>query len=63
MRKQLLHDSSGTSSSEYALILALVGVGIGGAFLALGGNLNAAMGNAKANMEETSVGIASGGGG
>lgn len=61
MRKRFLHDVSGTSSSEYALILALVGVGLGGAFLALGGNLNGAMVNAKTNMAVTKVGIVGGG--
>lgn len=60
MRKRFFHDISGTSSSEYALILALVGVGMGGAFLALGGNLNGAMVNAKANMAATVVGGSSG---
>lgn len=60
VRKRFFHDISGTSSSEYALILALVGVGMGGAFLALGGNLNGAMVNAKANMAATVVGGSSG---
>lgn len=55
MRKRLYHDESGTSSAEYALILAVISVALGGAVLSLGANLNGAMGNAKTNMEVTCV--------
>lgn len=42
-----LRDESGASAAEYALIIAIVGVGIGAAALALGGNIEAAIGNAS----------------
>lgn len=63
MRKRFDRDESGTSSAEYALILAVISVALGGAVLSLGANLNGAMGSAKANMEVTTVSVASGGGG
>lgn len=45
--KTFVRDESGASAAEYALILAIVGVGIGAAALALGGNIRAAIGNAS----------------
>ena len=45
--KTFLKDESGASAAEYALIIAIVGVGIGAAALALGGNVTAAIGNAS----------------
>lgn len=45
--KTFLRDESGASAAEYALIIAIVGVGIGAAALALGGNVTAAVGNAS----------------
>ena len=42
-----LRDESGASAAEYALIIAIVGVGIGAAALALGANVEAAIGNAS----------------
>ena len=45
--KTLVRDESGASAAEYALIIAIVGVGIGAAALALGGNVKAAIGNAS----------------
>lgn len=41
-----LRDESGASAAEYALIIAIVGVGIGAAALALGANVQAAIGGA-----------------
>ena len=45
--KTFLADESGASAAEYALILAIVGVGIGAAALALGANVRAAIGGAS----------------
>jgi pilus assembly protein Flp/PilA len=42
-----LNDETGASAAEYALIIAIVGVGVGAAALALGGNVQAAIGNAS----------------
>jgi pilus assembly protein Flp/PilA len=44
--KQFLRDESGASAAEYALIIAVVGVGIGAAALILGDNVATAVGNA-----------------
>lgn len=41
-----IRDESGASAAEYALILAIVGVGIAGAAVALGGAIQGAFGNA-----------------
>ena len=46
----LLRDESGASAAEYALILAIVGVGIGAAALTLGGNVRAAIGGAAVDV-------------
>ena len=46
----LLRDDSGASAAEYALILAIVGVGIGAAALTLGGNVRAAIGGAAVDV-------------
>ena len=45
--KTFIRDESGASAAEYALIIAIVGVGIGAAALALGGNVKAAIGNSS----------------
>jgi pilus assembly protein Flp/PilA len=45
--KNFVRDESGASAAEYALIIAIVGVGIGAAALALGNNVTAAIGNAS----------------
>lgn len=45
--KTFLRDETGASAAEYALIIAIVGVGIGAAALALGSNVTAAIGNAS----------------
>jgi len=43
---KLIKDDSGASAAEYALILAIVGVGIALAAVALGGAIKGAMDNA-----------------
>jgi pilus assembly protein Flp/PilA len=43
-----IRDESGASAAEYALILAIVGVGIAGAALALGTAINGAFDSATA---------------
>lgn len=45
--KSFVRDESGASAAEYALILAIVGVGIGAAALALGANVRSAIGTAS----------------
>ena len=44
--KNFLRDESGASAAEYALIIAVVGVGIGAAALVLGNNVGIAVGGA-----------------
>ncbi len=44
--KNFIADESGASAAEYALIIAVVGVGIGAAALVLGANVTTAVGNA-----------------
>ncbi|WP_230279274.1 Flp family type IVb pilin [Croceicoccus sp. Ery15] len=44
--KNFIADESGASAAEYALIIAVVGVGIGAAALVLGTNVETAVGNA-----------------
>ncbi|QNE05342.1 Flp family type IVb pilin [Croceicoccus marinus] len=44
--KNFIADESGASAAEYALIIAVVGVGIGAAALVLGANVEQAVGNA-----------------
>ena len=48
--KTFLNDESGASAAEYALLLAIVGVAIGAAALALGGNVRAAIAGAAADV-------------
>ena len=45
--KTFIRDESGASAAEYALIIAIVGVGIGAAALALGANVKEAIGNSS----------------
>jgi pilus assembly protein Flp/PilA len=45
--RNFIRDESGASAAEYALIIAIVGVGIGAAALALGANVTQAVGNAS----------------
>lgn len=44
--KNFIADESGASAAEYALIIAVVGVGIGAAALVLGANVESAIGGA-----------------
>ena len=44
--KSFIADESGASAAEYALIIAVVGVGIGAAALVLGGNVSKAVSDA-----------------
>ncbi|WP_095013116.1 Flp family type IVb pilin [Tsuneonella mangrovi] len=44
--KTFIADESGASAAEYALIIAIVGVGIGAAALILGNNVTNAIGGA-----------------
>lgn len=48
--KTFLREESGASAAEYALILAIVGVGIGAAALTLGANVRQAIGNAASDV-------------
>lgn len=50
--KTFLRDETGASAAEYALIIAIVGVGIGAAALALGNNVTAAVGNAADKVND-----------
>ena len=48
--KSFIADESGASAAEYALIIAVVGVGIGAAALVLGGNVEAAVAGAAKDV-------------
>lgn len=61
--RRFLTDESGASAAEYALIIALVGVGLGGAAFALGNNITAAIGNTANEVSFTNAGGSSGSGG
>ena len=52
--KTFLRDESGASAAEYALIIAVVGVGIGAAALVLGQNVETAVGNAANEVADCS---------
>ena len=59
--KTFVADDSGASAAEYALILAVVGVAIGAAALALGTNVGASITNASNTVKkcgETAAGAA-----
>lgn len=49
--KTFLTDEAGASAAEYALILAVIGVAIGGAALALGGAVSDAIVTAGNNVD------------
>jgi pilus assembly protein Flp/PilA len=49
--KTFLADESGASAAEYALILAVVGVAIGGAALLLAGTIEDAIGGAAERVD------------
>ena len=59
--KSFLTDESGASAAEYALILAVVGVGIGAAAFALGDSIKDAIGYAKTSIDECGGAGADGG--
>lgn len=48
--KNFIADESGASAAEYALIIAIVGVGIGAAALVLGQNVTQAVGDAATEV-------------
>lgn len=48
--KNFLADEAGASAAEYALIIAVVGVGIGAAALVLGQNVSEAVGSAAEDV-------------
>ena len=50
--KTFLKDESGASAAEYALIIAVVGVGIGAAALVLGNNVQQAVGDAANDVAD-----------
>ena len=49
--KTFVADESGASAAEYALILAVVGVGIGAAAYALGDSIKDAIGYAQTSID------------
>jgi pilus assembly protein Flp/PilA len=59
--KNFIADESGASAAEYALIIAVVGVGIGAAALVLGQNVESAVGNAANNVHNCNEQANSGG--
>ena len=59
--RNFLRDESGASAAEYALIIAIVGVGIGAAALALGNNVTAAVGNAADDVHACNNATTTGG--
>ena len=48
-----LKDESGASAAEYALILAIIGAGVGVAVFSLGSAINARISNATACINST----------
>ena len=50
--KNFINDESGASAAEYALIIAIVGVGIGAAALVLGNNVTQAVGDAANDVAD-----------
>ncbi|MGV3479483.1 MAG: Flp family type IVb pilin [Sphingobium sp.] len=56
MIKKLWNDDSGASAAEYALILAIVGVGIAGAALALQGAIKGAISGAADTINNSTSG-------
>ena len=50
MNKQFWSESMAASSAEYALILAVVGVGLGAATLSLGANIRASINSAATDV-------------
>ena len=58
--KNFVRDESGASAAEYALIIAIVGVGIGAAALALGNNVTAAIGGAANDVNDCNTAVGTG---
>jgi pilus assembly protein Flp/PilA len=58
--KNFIADESGASAAEYALIIAVVGVGIGAAALVLGANVEQAVGNAANEVYNCNNGTSQG---
>ena len=56
--KNFIADESGASAAEYALIIAIVAVGIGAAALALGANVEAAVGGAANEVDDCNTATA-----
>ena len=50
--KTFVRDESGASAAEYALIIAIVGVGVGAAALVLGNNVTNAIGGAADDVNQ-----------
>lgn len=50
--KTFMNDQTGASAAEYALIIAIVGVGIGAAALVLGNNVSVAVGDAANEVDD-----------
>jgi pilus assembly protein Flp/PilA len=50
--KNFIADESGASAAEYALIIAIVGVGVGAAALVLGNNVTNAIGTAADEVND-----------
>lgn len=48
--KKFLSDETGASAAEYGLIIAIIGVGLGAASLALGANVAFAVGSAAQDI-------------
>lgn len=53
--RTFLRDESGASAAEYALILAIVGIGIAGAALALAVSIQNAMEDAASQIDSRGV--------
>ncbi|MEB3416412.1 Flp family type IVb pilin [Alteriqipengyuania sp. WL0013] len=59
--KNFIADESGASAAEYALIIAVVAVGIGAAALALGQNVDKAVSDASNEVAACGTAAATGG--
>ena len=60
--KNFIADESGASAAEYALIIAIVGVGIGAAALVLGNNVTNAIGTAADDVHACNTNTTKNGG-
>lgn len=54
---RFVRDDSGAAAAEYAMILAIVGIGIAGAAAALGGSITTAMNKSGACMTSSTPGV------